>query len=51
MQTPVMGPKAHCLTQPEAQSLPWTKTGPCGHSSVWEVSYQMFEGGKKIPLS
>lgn len=27
-------------------SLPRTNTGPHGHSSVWEVSYQMFEGEK-----
>lgn len=27
-------------------SLPRTKTGPGGHSSVWEVPHQMSEGGK-----
>ena len=31
-------------------SLPRTKTGPGGHSSVWEVPYQMSEGGKKNPI-
>ena len=41
--------EAHRLVHPRGSglSLPRTKTGPGGHSSVWEVPYQMFEGGEK----